>query len=71
MWRLIAMVPHDRFGQEIQNKPVGWGACRHCRRPCCDRRWQWPLAAAAIFDDSVAAVAETMMAVDCRGRTAG
>jgi len=60
-----------RYRQEIQNEPVGWGARRRCRRPRRDRRWQWPLAAAAVFDDSVAAAAETTMAVDRRGHTAG
>ncbi len=50
---------------------VGGGAHRRCWRPHRDGRMRWPIAAAAIFVDAVAAAPATTMAADRRDRTAG
>ncbi len=45
---------------------VGGGARRRRRRPRHDGRMRWPIAAAAVFVDAVAAAAATTMAADRR-----
>ncbi len=50
---------------------VGGGARRRRRRPCRDGRMRWPITAAAVYVDAVAAAAATRMAADRRDRTAG
>ena len=58
----------------LRREDVGGGAQGRRRRPCRDGQCRWPLTAAAIFVDAVAASAAaavaTMMAVDHRDRTA-
>ena len=50
---------------------VGGGARRRRRRPRRDGRMRWPIAAAAVFVNAVAAAAATTMAADRHDRTAG
>ncbi len=50
---------------------VGGGARRRRRRPRHDGRMRWPIAAAAVFVDAVAAAAAMTMAADRRDRTTG
>ena len=59
----------------LRREDVGGGAQGRRRRPCRDGQRRWPLTAAAIFVDAVAAASAsaavaTMMAVDRRDRTA-
>ena len=58
----------------LKREDVGGGAQGRRCRPCRDGQRRWPLTAAAIFIDAIATTAAavaTMMAVDCRDRTAG